>query len=208
MINQREERDFLDLLARSTRGDKEFFYNLFTDFIEKNNIKLVDPIREEQRLYDIARSMELAGYKVIHSIENCEEIQERFSKYYDKCIDTYFHFSYQFDCEEKLCLSEIYEKWDNLPPRGWIAKFCKCGNFFPISLEINEMSAEKYEILNIFNGNYRPQIVEINQIKIINFCSDNIIRIELNDGTKLKCKPYKFDTAILFGFIDDFTKLF
>lgn len=206
-MNEEQEREFLNLLSKSTKGDKEYFYNLFTNYIEKRNIVLADPIQEEQRLYDLARHKELAGYKVFHSLSDSEEIQERFSRYYDKSIDTYFHFSYEFVSEEKLCLSSIYEKWDNFPPRGWIARFCKCGNFFPISLEINEMDTEEYKILNMFNGKYRPQILNIKDISVINFCTDHVIRFEMINGDKLCCKPYKFDTSIIFGFIDDFSKL-
>jgi hypothetical protein len=207
-MNEEQEIEFLSLLSKLARGDKEHFYNLFTNYIEKRGIKLHDPIQEEQRLYDLAVYKELAGYKIIHSLSDSEDIQERFSKYCDKSIDTYFHFSYEIEGEEKLSLSSIYEKWDNFPPRGWVAKFCKCGNFFPISLEINEMDVGEYKVLDILGGKYRPYVLNINDINVINFCTDNVIRFEMKNGIKLCCKPYKFDTAIIFGFIDDFTKLF
>ena len=69
------------------------------------------------------------------------------------------------------------------------------------------MDIEEYKILNIFNGKYRPQILNIKDISVINFCTDHVIRFEMINGDKLCCKPYKFDTSIIFGFIDDFSKL-
>ena len=113
----------------------------------------------------------------------------------------YFLFSYHFQDEELLSLTKVYEKWDELPPKGWFGRFCSCGKFFPISLEITEMGPELNEVYDFFQKHLRPREIEIVDIVRLDICSDNILRFNMKNGTIINCKALKMDMGVNFAFI-------
>lgn len=204
-FTQQQKEEFFACLSRHIKSDKEYFYKIFKIFANQHQIQFAnnyDEANEEQHLYSEALKLGLVGYKVISVIEESNKIQEFFQKYYERTEELYFLFSYQIEDEEGLSLCKIYEKWHDLPPKGWFGKYCDCGKFFPISLEIAEMDATLNETYNFFDDSLRPCEIEIDDICSLAICSDNILRFNMRNNRIICCKALKMDMGVNLAFTD------
>ena len=157
----------------------------------------------EQEIFEIAKQRGFIGYDIICEITDIDEFKTKLTEqihYYGYYI---FHFMYELPDEEGISTSAVWEKWNQLPPLGWIGGWCNCGHFYPHTFEIGEMNLDEDKYTKR-DDILRPRKIYIEDIEKVVFCSDNFFRIYLNDGNIIMVKPYKFDNGLPFKFTKNF----
>lgn len=182
---------------------KEEFYDIALNFLESKlsfkDEKEVDAI--EQKLYSLAFERGFIGYNIIFSVSPDDTFLKKFNDYIIKKGYYIFQFIIERDEEKTLSFSGLYNLWNNCPPLGWFGGWCSCGEFFPYTLDLGSMDLETNQINQDFP--VKPIKFTFDDIKQIDFCSDNYIRFYLHDETVVAAKPFKVDVGIAFNFIDN-----
>lgn len=199
--------DFIKLLKPS-RYTKDNFYDALMDYLEAKEI-FCDEDEEhkiESLAYKKAVSLNLVGYVILFTVTDMTKFVQKMNKYIDKVGSHIFHFQLEPEDESLLSYTDIWEKWNNIPPQGWLAGWCKCGEFFPHTFDIGTMDIENDSLIK--NNFYKPIKIDTDMVKQVNFCSDGYFRLLLKSGETFAVKTYTFDRAILINFADDPRVLF
>lgn len=94
------------------------FYNKFIAFIEKSNLFLESEEaeeREERRFFEKAKELGYIGYDVLYSTTKIDEFKNKISSL-TALSDYLFYISYTDEDENKICLTDIWSKWNERPP--------------------------------------------------------------------------------------------
>lgn len=183
------------------------FYEKYIDFVEKNKIFFGNDElenQEERNIFEKAKQLGYIGYDILYSTTNVEEFKNKLTSL-TTISDYLFSISYNDEDENALCVTDMWSKWNERPPEGWIAGWCSCGEFYPITLELTEMNIGEYKIDDLYS-NLRPILIKLEDITEAKFCSDGFIRISTLNGN-FNIKPYKADNNVILKFIDDPLKL-
>jgi hypothetical protein len=182
---------------------KDEFYDLFLDYVDDKGISLTseEETEMESKAYQIAREKGYAGYDIILSLTEIDDFRNKLDSYIKQTGFYLFHFINERDDEKILSLSEIWDKWNNHPPLGWVGSWCSCGEFFPYTLDMGSMDLEN----NLLHPDteFKPITFSTNEIERVDFCSDNFIRFILKDGRLIAAKPYKVDKSLIYNFVSN-----
>lgn len=201
-LDEVESNTILDKVPKNRKISAERFYHIFCDFLEENKIILGEAQEdEERRLFKILCDRGLTGYKIIKSLPATDFIN-LLNNYERKNLvkNNLYKVFYDFEDENLMSFSDIYEKWNKLPPKGWIASWCSCGSFFPLTPDISEINVSENKIDKIYDF----QVININleDAEMVYIGDDNSIRISIN-GTKIKIFPFKMDNSFFMAFINN-----
>lgn len=194
---------FLNSLEQK-KYHKEIFYDMFFDFLDKNGYSVSSDEEElalEAPAFKKALERGLIGYDVLLSISDTDLISKKIRDYISKKQYYLFHFMREKDDEKLLSYTEIWNKWKNLPPLGWIGGWCNCGSFFPYTLDMGGMNIKENSFTQ--NEQYKPIEFYLKDVKEMQFCSDNHIRFILKSGETIAATPYKIDNSLIYNFIDN-----
>lgn len=200
-MTETQVEDFFSTLSK--KYHREEFYNLLLNYLDSNKIIINDSKDEEileQEIFNIAKERGFIGYDVIQEISDMNEFLGKMNMLVDKNAFNLYHFSYELDADISVCA--FYEKWNQVPPSGWIASWCKCGEFYPCTFDIAEMNLIEYVHEKLFE-NQRPITVTVDDIETVLICSDSFFRLKLKTGIIIAVRPYKFDNGFNFNFIDN-----
>lgn len=193
--------DFLSTITPKTL-DNITFYEKLINYLDTStyDISLTES-DIERHVFGVAKDRGYLGYEVILSIKNMEEFSKTISSYLLRQDKYFYHFAYEDPEEVEMCFSDVWDKWNNNPPMGWIGGYCQCGHFFPYTLDIS-MTEMKGHNDNL-SSKYTPRKIALDEIKSVDFCSDNNMRFLLKDDTVVLAKPFKLDKGLIFNFSID-----
>ena len=199
--------DLIDTFLNSLeikKYHKETFYDLFFDFLEENGYSRIseeDELYLEPPVFKKALERGLIGYDVLLSLTDTDSISKKMQEYIVEKQYYFFHFMREKDDEKLLSYTEVWDKWKNLPPLGWIGGWCDCGSFFPHTLDMGGMNIKN----NTFTSDeqYKPLEFYLDEVKELQFCSDNYIRFILKSGETIAALPYKIDNSLIYKFVDN-----
>ena len=123
-------KDFLSTLDKKCHRDD--FYNLFLDYAEEHDIEFDDDEEEgaaEQEAFKLAKERGFIGYDTVQTITDMEIFKEKMTALSKRNGYVLYHFFYEID--KDISMTAFWEKWFNVPPRGWFGGWCSCGKFFP-----------------------------------------------------------------------------
>lgn len=199
-------KKFLHTLKVDKKITREDFYESFLDFLGRQNIKLSPNEEDELEIeaFHKAKETGIIGYDIITSITDMSIFSKKFSSYIENKKHVLFHIFYEEDADSSL--NEVWKKWNNIPPMGWIAGWCaSCGEFFPYTVDLGTINMEKYTIEE--NGIQRPIPIKSKTIQKIDFCANGFMRLTLNDEKVLFIKPFSLDVGLVYKFIDNPLKI-
>lgn len=199
-LSEKEFEKFFDRLEQR-KYHKEEFYELFLDYLEEiqyyfasGEESLVEPMA-----YKMAYERGLIGYNVLYKINDIDKFSDILNKRIKLKNSYIFHFIDERKDEEMLSLCEVWNKWNDTPPLGWLAGWCNCGEFFPYTLDMGLMDIENNKLFDN-NLNVKPKTIYKDDIEEILFCSDDYMRFKMKDGNKFAVKVYKLDKGFNFNF--------
>ena len=210
-FTDKNREEVLDIVRKKGKVSNEDFYNLFCDYLEENKIVLSDDKsdEEESRIFYQLLEEGLVGYDILYTITDGAVFKDRFNKHFEKLGNDYHvaQISRIDEEEDKLSFADLYKKWDGNMPRGWFALWCTCGHFFPLTPDLTEIDMENGEpsLKNLFED--KPVKILLKDLKFADFCSDNIVRIRLNDGGYFAIFPFKLNTSLIFDMVDNPLKI-
>jgi hypothetical protein len=193
--------EFLSTLER--KYNREEFYLALIKFIDKNKIYIENGRKEdelEQKIFNIAKKRGLIGYDIIQEISDMDFFLSKMNILVEKNRFNLYHFAYELDVD--ISIGAFYEKWNQVPPSGWIGSWCKCGEFYPCTFDMNEMDLIEHKYEKLFE-NQQPRRFSIDEIETVLICSDSYFRLKLKSGDIVAVRPYKFDKGFKFNFIDN-----
>jgi hypothetical protein len=203
LLSDEQVEDFFASLNKKYYKDE--FYDIFINYLEDNNIFAVTPKEEdelEQAMFKIAKERGYIGYDVIYETDNLDRFKEILTKYTKKYGYYLFHFMYENPDEEDFSTTAVWDKWNQLPPQGWIGGWCSCGNFFPFTFDAGEMDLEQDKYTFRYHDN-RAIKIELSDLINIKFCSDNYFRLYMKNNKVIMVRPYKIDTGLVYAFIEN-----
>lgn len=188
MLTEEQKNRFLfDIFHSSviTPGsiDSVKFYNLFYEFIEKENLVQEGEDSDEldlieNELFKIACQR---GY--INLIAVTTVLKEDIKDFLDKNIlkkeNRILHIKI-YEGEDEMSLIDYWKKWDDSPPQGWIADYCSCGSIDPITNDICLFAYSNKENIP------HPVSIKVDEIEKIDLMSNNSMRFTLNNGVIYK----------------------
>lgn len=206
-LTDKHREEVLDIVRKKGKISNEDFYNLFCDYLEENKIVLSDDKsdEEESRIFYQLLEEDLIGYDILYTITDGAVFKDRFNKHFEKLGNDYHvaQISRIDEEEDRLSFADLYKKWNGNMPRGWFALWCTCGHFFPLTPDLTEIDMENGEpsLKNLFED--KPVKILLKDLKSADFCSDNIVRIRLNDGGYFAIFPFKLNTSLIFDMVDN-----
>ena len=202
ILSDKQIEEFFGTLVKRNYHREEF-YDTFLDFLAKSNIEVSEEEESllEAKAFKIAKKRGFIGFSVIKSIDDMEEFKKQMTKHVLQNKYSIFHFIIENEDENELSLSEIWNKWNNLPPQGWVAGWCNCGEFFPHTFDLGAMNLEENKLNDNIPEELQPLYIRVNDIKRVDFCDDNFMRLYLNNDMIIAVRPYKLDSGIVFSFI-------
>ena len=202
-ITDEQVEEFFSTLTGKYYRDE--FYDLFLDYLETNKISIYDEADEnviEQKVFAIAKERGFIGYDIITKVTDMDEFKDKLSEQIRRYGYYIFHFMYELPEEMDISTSAVWEKWNQLPPLGWVGGWCNCGHFYPYTFDMGEMDLDNDEYTRREDIR-RPRKIVIDEIEKVVFCSDNFFRIYLKDNSVIMAKPYKMDSGLPFKFTKD-----
>lgn len=199
-LTSEQVEEFLSTLTKKYHRDE--FYDFFLDYLESNHISIYDESEEnilEQEVFNLARERGFIGYDIICEVTNIDEFKNKLSEQVRRYGYYIFHFMYEIEDESSISTTAVWEKWNQLPPLGWVGGWCSCGHFYPYTFDMAEMNLDKDEYTRR-DDILRPRKITIEEIKKVVFCSDDFFRLYLTDNTIVIVKPYKMDAGLSFKF--------
>ena len=199
-----EELDIFINSLEKRKYHKDEFYNIFLDYLEQINYSYqeADEVTLEAQAFHYAFDLGFIGYNIIHTITDNNLLFNKINQYSNKTKTHIFHFYKEEEDEKNLSLGEIWSKWNNLPPEGWLASWCKCGEFFPITLDLGIMDVENNTLYDNINQ-FKVESIHIDNIQQADICDDGYIRFLLKDNRLFAAKPFKADNGAIYSFIDN-----
>lgn len=195
--------EFFSTLNKKYYRDE--FYNLFLDYLELNHITVdneSDKNSLEQEIFALAKERGFIGYDIICEITDMDKFKNKLSEQIRRYGYYIFHFMYENPVESFISTTAVWEKWNQLPPLGWIGSWCTCGHFYPHTFDMSEMNLVDDQYIRR-NDILRPRKITIEEIKKVMFCSDNFFRLYLADDSVVMVKPYKIDAGLIFKFTNN-----
>lgn len=155
------------------------FYETFMDFIDENEIEMeeADLDNAERELFKLCLDRGYIGAGKTATFLG--EDKEKFFKAVKKMAPrTFFQIMrYKKELENKT-VSDIFEEYGSNIPAGWIATYCTCGTFYPVSGDINSEMDDETQL---------PVEISIRDIDTIDIMSDNILRFNMISGEIFEC---------------------
>jgi len=155
------------------------FYETFMDFIEDNEIEMeeVDLDKSEKELFKHCLDRGYIGTTKITTFLG--EDKEKFFKAIKKTAPRVFFQIVRYDKEmDNLTVSEMVDRYQGTLPGGWIATYCTCGTFFPVTGDINKDADDE---------RYLPMEISLEDIDTIDIMSDCVLHFNLVDGEIYEC---------------------
>ena len=155
------------------------FYETFIDFIDDNEIEMeeVDLDKSEKELFKHCLDRGYIGTTKIATFLG--EDKEKFFKAIKKTAPRVFFQIVRYDEEmDNLTVSEMVDKYQGTLPSGWIASYCTCGTFFPVTGDINKEADDE---------RYLPIEISLEDIDTIDIMSDSVLHFNLVDGEIYEC---------------------
>lgn len=159
------------------------FYETFMDFIEDNEVEMeeseLEKIEKELFNHCIERGYIGSGKVTTFSGEDIE----KFFKAIKRTAPRVFFQIVRYEEEiANLTVSEMAEKYQGAIPGGWIATYCTCGVFYPITDDINSepdnnLSAKEFAAVDIL----------LEDIDTVDIMSDNVLHFNMADGEIYEC---------------------
>ena len=204
-MNESIINKFLNTLSSNKKITRDEFYESFFDFLEENEIALSPTERDDLEIIAFHKAKELGfiGYDIIVSISDMDDFNKKISLHALTKKNMLFHIFYEDDMDSSL--NEIWRKWNNIPPMGWIAGWCSCGEFFPYTVDLGMINLNKYEIEE--NNIRRPMLIKLKMVQRVDFCTNGIMRLILDEDTILLVKPFILDTGLAYKFLDNPLKI-
>lgn len=202
-ISNKLIEEFFTSQEEKFKNKKELYIKLFT-FLEDKNIDIKDTETElkiDSMVYKMAKERDLIGYSVLYSITNINDFFQKFNNHLTKNKHYIFHLEYERLEEDNLSLCEVWFKWNEHPPKGWFASWCKCGDLYPITFDIGSMNLDE-EKLDIIET-YKPLHITVDDIKEVQFCNDTYIRLLLKNSLIILFRPFKIDNSLVYAFLDN-----
>ena len=143
------------------------FYEKFMDFIDENEIEMEEEHRDEaeREMYHYCIDRGYIFVEQLCTISG-EDIEKFIKKIKQSAPRVFFHIiRYEKDLAD-LSFSEIYNKTNGNTPGGWIASYCTCGTFYPISDDINSE--------RLLPDSFYPDTISLEDIDHIIIRSDNV----------------------------------
>ena len=206
-FTDKNREEIVDIVRKRGKISNEEFYNLFCDYLEENKIEISEDKSDEEESKIFYRLLEegLVGYDILYTITDGAVFKDRFNKHFEKLGNDYHvaQITRIDEEEDKLSFADLYKKWNGNMPRGWFALWCTCGHFFPLTPDLSEINMEDGEedFKKLFDK--RPVKIICSEIKSIDFCSDNIIRIRMNNGEYFSVLSFRLDTSLVFDMMDN-----
>lgn len=200
IANEQLERFFSKIDKKYHRDD---FYDLFLDYLDEEGIEIFDKDDEdelENEVFSIAKQRGIIGYDVVQEITDMEIFQEKMNILTKRNQFTLYHFFYEIDND--ISTSAFWNKWNQLPPLGWVGGWCNCGNFYPNTFDMCEMNLEEDQYTRVLEDN-RPRTIHLHDIESVLICNDSFFRLKLNNGKIIAVRPYKFESGFAFNFMDN-----
>lgn len=150
------------------------FYEKFMDFIDENEIEMeekdLDNAEKEMYSYCIDK-----GYIFTEQVGIIVgEQKEKFIKKIKQSAPRVFFHIIQYDKElAELSVSELYEKVGDKVSGGWIASYCTCGSFFPLSKDFNDNEDNEYP---------EPVEISLEDVDYIVIRTDNVLHFYMADS--------------------------
>ena len=201
-ITNEQLEDFLSTITKKLHRDA--FYDLFLDYLENNHINIYDENAEsklEQEVYQIAVERNLIGYNVICELNDIKKFVDIMVKITKRNQYNLFHLIHETD-DSAMSTTAFWEKWNQVPPLGWLGGWCSCGEFFPLTFDMGEMNLEEDSYQRLFEG-FRPKKIKMQMVDSVSICSDGFFRLRLKTGETIAVRPYKFDTGFSFNFVEN-----
>jgi hypothetical protein len=201
-----KNRFFSSLVGK--KYNKNNFYDALFDFLDKEklNVKEDEEYLLEGPIFREAQTLGLINDEIIFSINNTEKIEKVLTKHIKKSGVYLFHFQYERKDEENLSLSEIWKKWDNIPPRGWISTWCSCGSFFVETADMNmstQLNDPPIDSVDLSDACYRPVQIFVSEMKELQFLESGNMRFIMDENLSFIAAPYKYDKSLIYSFVDN-----
>lgn len=200
-LTKQQVENFLSTVTKKYHKDE--FYDLFLDYLKAEDIFISDKKEEdklEQEIFQIAKERGLIGYDIIAEVTDMDEFKDIISKHTQRYGYYIFHFMFEREDENDISVSAMWEKWNQMPPLGWIGGWCKCGHFFPYTFDVGEMDVENQVYTPRFKDD-KPLKIDLNDVEKVVFCTDGYFRIYVKKVGVIMVKPYKFDNGLGFKFV-------
>ena len=197
-LTDEQLESFLRTLTKKYHRDE--FYELYLDYLKKIGIEVEEEEEAilEQAAFNVAKERGFIGYDIIEEIYDRNAFQEKMNTLVERNRYMLYHFIYELDND--ISTTAYWDKWNQLPPLGWIGSWCTCGHFYPVSFDIGEMDVEAGEYTKI-TEEYQPRIIGIESVEAILICSDSFFRLRLDNGNIIAVRPYKFESGFAYHFI-------
>lgn len=206
-FNEKHSEEVLELARKKGKISNEQLYELFCDYLEENKIDISEEKQDEEEnkiFYTLLEEGKI-GYDILYTLSDGEAFKQRFNKHFEKLGNDYHvaQIGRINEEEENISFADLYRKWDGNMPRGWFGLWCTCGHFFPLTPDLTEIDMESEGEAFTRRFDERPVKIKCSDMKTIDFCSDNIIRIRMNNGELFSVFPFKLDTSLVFDMVDN-----
>lgn len=161
------------------------FTELYYNFIDKNDIISDDEDDSEISLYHNPVINPFIGAIALYKIYGNENILKYFVSLRENTGACIFKLKHYIEEEDNLSFIEIYKKWSP-PPSGWIASFCKCGEFNPLTPDITTFKNTEF----IVPSGLEPVKIDLNKASLLEIYSDNSLRISIDEKIYI-CNIYE-----------------
>lgn len=183
-LTKEQRLKFVDIILRDsllTPGEinPTHFYETFMDFIDNNEIEMEEANldKTEKELFKYCVDRGYIGITKLATITGNNK-EKLFSAIRKTAPRVFYQFILYKEEYKNLSISELAEKYGSNIPGGWIANYCTCGTFYPISNEIN---------IHMTENIYQPTEIALEAVDSIDVMSDNVLRFNMFDGIVFEC---------------------
>lgn len=169
------------------------FYNFFYNFVKEKNISMKDDDfdKEEKNLFKKALSKGYIKITVVETFESKESIKKFLNDLTNKSSISFFLFRVYNEEDENKSILEYFEKWDDSPPEGWFANYCRCGSFTPFTPDLSELNDNKIKVPML----YKPITISLNNVLKMEVISDGSFIFYCKDNEKYKVEFFSKQLA-------------